>query len=76
MEVKAEELIVWARAIDRWVKAVQVEEERIAWAFRHALKREIADNEVDHYIKRLFVAWYFFGQPPPVIPVLDGEAGR
>jgi hypothetical protein len=72
LEVKAEELIAWARAVDRRVKAVQAEEARVEWAFRRTLRQAIADNEVDHHIKRLFAAWYFFSQPLPVIPVLDG----
>lgn len=55
----AAELILWAQAYDRKIKAAEAEEERIEWAFRHALKQEIVDNEVDDYLKRLFAAWFF-----------------
>lgn len=74
--MKAEELIAWARAVDRRVKAVQAEEARLEWAFRRALRREIADNEADRYVRRRLAAWYFFGQPLPGMPVLDAEVGR
>ena len=68
----AEDLIVWSRAVDRQVKAAKAEEEWEKWEFRCALREEIADNEVDWHIKRLLAAWYFFDQPLPVIPILDG----
>ena len=45
--MKSVELILWARAFDRKAKAVEAEEERIEWAFRHTLKQEILNNEVD-----------------------------
>ena len=69
---KAVGLIQWARAFDRKVEAVRAEEERIEWAFKHTLKQVILDNEVDDYLKRYFFGW-FFGQPAPVIPTLDGK---
>lgn len=60
----AEDLIVWAQSVDRRVKAAKAEEERVKWAFRHALRREIANNEVDFCIKWQIV---IKGRPVPVI---------
>ncbi|NVM23320.1 MAG: hypothetical protein HWN68_16240 [Desulfobacterales bacterium] len=70
---KAVELILWARAFDKKVDAVRAEEERVEKAFRSALREERFDNEVDQAIRRMLVPWYFFGQPAPVIPALDGN---
>jgi hypothetical protein len=31
---------------------------------------------VDEAIMRILIPWYFLGQPLPVIPFLDEEAGK
>ena len=42
---KAVELILWAWAFDKKIKAVRAEEERVEEAFRTALGEEKFDNE-------------------------------
>lgn len=70
-----EELLIWARAHNLKVRAARIaqkeKKEQESFEFRSALKEEINDNEfgdyVDKYMKRLFVAWYWFGVPIPRI---------
>ena len=72
----AVELILWARAFDRQVKAVRAEEELVEGVFRSTLREEKFDNEVDQAIRRMLVPWYFFGHPAPVVPFLDRETEK